>query len=160
VGADTGQNVGAALTANDVDDYAQVDCPLTYGWAFAVETIRRWWYKLGKARYPDATCLTITADCGGSYGPQMKLWKCELQRLAAASASVTTNMHGNMGRGKGPTSRGMARAAGSAPGSGASENVQTQYALHSNAGGSTGPPSWPLLPLAETWANCPSLSPV
>jgi Rhodopirellula transposase DDE domain len=49
--------------------------------AFAVETIRRWWYKLGKTRYPDATCLTIPADCSGSNGPQVKLRKCELQRL-------------------------------------------------------------------------------
>jgi Rhodopirellula transposase DDE domain len=50
--------------------------------AFAVESIRRWWYKLGKPRYPNASCLTITADCGGSNGPQVKLWKRELQRLA------------------------------------------------------------------------------
>jgi Rhodopirellula transposase DDE domain len=33
-----------------------------------VESIRRWWYKLGRARYPGATCLMITADCGGSNG--------------------------------------------------------------------------------------------
>lgn len=38
--------------------------------AFAVESIRRWWHKLGQARYPDAAGLTITADCGGSNGPQ------------------------------------------------------------------------------------------
>ena len=28
--------------------------------------VRRWWYTLGESRYPNATCLTITADCGGS----------------------------------------------------------------------------------------------
>jgi hypothetical protein len=39
-------------------------------------------YKLGQARYPDATCLTITADCGGSNGVQVKLWKRELQHFA------------------------------------------------------------------------------
>jgi hypothetical protein len=37
---------------------------------------------LGKERYPEATNLTITADCGGSNGPQVKLWKRELQRFA------------------------------------------------------------------------------
>jgi len=33
---------------------------------FAVESIRGWWQQLGSSRYPNATCLTITADCGGS----------------------------------------------------------------------------------------------
>ena len=50
--------------------------------AFAVESIRRRWQKLGQARYREATSLTITADCGGSNGPQVRLWKRELQRLA------------------------------------------------------------------------------
>jgi hypothetical protein len=50
--------------------------------AFAVESIRRRWYRLSKPRYPHATRLAITADCGGSNGPQVKLWKRELQRLA------------------------------------------------------------------------------
>src|SRR3712207_7370905 len=36
--------------------------------AFAVESIRRWGCKLGKARHPEAGRLTITADCGGSNG--------------------------------------------------------------------------------------------
>jgi DDE family transposase len=61
--------------------------------AFAVESIRRWWYKLGQARYPDATCLTITADCGGSNGPQVKLWKRELQRLANETGLKITVTH-------------------------------------------------------------------
>jgi Rhodopirellula transposase DDE domain len=39
--------------------------------AFAVESIRRWWYKLGQGRYPGATSLRITADCGGSNGVQV-----------------------------------------------------------------------------------------
>jgi hypothetical protein len=50
--------------------------------AFAVESIRRWWHKLGKARYPNATCLVVTADCGGSNGSRVRLWKRQLQRLA------------------------------------------------------------------------------
>ena len=50
--------------------------------AFAVESIRRWWYELGAARYPTATRLLITADCGGSNGVRVRLWKRELQVLA------------------------------------------------------------------------------
>ena len=49
--------------------------------AFAVESIRRWWFELGKSRYPDAKRLLITADCGGSNGVRVRLWKRELQKL-------------------------------------------------------------------------------
>ncbi len=49
---------------------------------FAVNSILSWWEHLGKARYPDATSLTITADCGGSNSSRTRLWKAELQRLA------------------------------------------------------------------------------
>ncbi len=49
---------------------------------FAVETIRRWWRKLGRERYPEAGRLYITADAGGSNGVRLRLWKRELQRLA------------------------------------------------------------------------------
>ena len=49
---------------------------------FAVESIRRWWYKLGCKHYPDASGLLITADGGGSNGSRTKLWKYELQKLA------------------------------------------------------------------------------
>ncbi|MDX6646521.1 MAG: hypothetical protein QOK40_2248 [Miltoncostaeaceae bacterium] len=49
---------------------------------FAVASIRGWWDDLGRGRYPDATQLTITADCGGSNGNRTRLWKTELQRLA------------------------------------------------------------------------------
>ncbi len=50
--------------------------------AFAVETIRRWWYRMGQQSYPQATELLITADSGGSNGSRVRLWKVELQRLA------------------------------------------------------------------------------
>ena len=50
--------------------------------AFAVETIRRWWYRMGQQSYPQATKLLITADSGGSNGSRVRLWKVELQRLA------------------------------------------------------------------------------
>jgi transposase len=50
--------------------------------AFAVESIRRWWYSMGKSTYPQATRLLITADSGGSNGSRVRLWKLELQKLA------------------------------------------------------------------------------
>jgi transposase len=50
--------------------------------AFAVETIRRWWWSMGYALYPQATRLLITADAGGSNGYRLRLWKIELQKLA------------------------------------------------------------------------------
>jgi len=50
--------------------------------AFAVQTIRRWWFTMGCERYPDAKELTITADGGGSNGYRVRLWKLELSRLA------------------------------------------------------------------------------
>jgi hypothetical protein len=49
---------------------------------FAVNTIISWWEHLGRARYPDATTLTITADSGGSNSPRTRLWRREVQRLA------------------------------------------------------------------------------
>jgi hypothetical protein len=50
--------------------------------AFAVASIRRWWHELGAARYPRAKRLLINADCGGSNGNRVRLWKRELQVLA------------------------------------------------------------------------------
>ena len=61
--------------------------------AFAVESIRRWWWKLGKPRYPNATTLTITADCGGSNGARVRLWKRELQRFANETGLHVTVTH-------------------------------------------------------------------
>jgi Rhodopirellula transposase DDE domain len=49
---------------------------------FATNAILDWWEQLGIARYPNATTLTITADCGGSNSPRTRLWKLEVQRLA------------------------------------------------------------------------------
>jgi Rhodopirellula transposase. len=50
--------------------------------AFAVESVRRWWYSMGRRLYPDAKQLMVTADGGGSNGYRIKLWKLELQKLA------------------------------------------------------------------------------
>jgi hypothetical protein len=49
---------------------------------FAVNSIRSWWEHLGQPRYPNATKLQITADCGGSNGNRTRLWKVELQKLS------------------------------------------------------------------------------
>jgi len=49
---------------------------------FAVESIRRWWHEMGCALYPDGRRLLITADCGGSNGYRVRLWRLELQKLA------------------------------------------------------------------------------
>jgi hypothetical protein len=49
---------------------------------FAVQTIRRWWHKMGCHRYPAAQELLITADGGGSNGSRCRLWKVALQDLA------------------------------------------------------------------------------
>lgn len=49
---------------------------------FAVQSIRTWLHRMGRARYPKPGKLLITADCGGSNGSRVKLWKVELQKLA------------------------------------------------------------------------------
>jgi hypothetical protein len=62
--------------------------------AFAVESIRRWWHKLGKKRYAKKTKrLLITADCGGSNGARVRLWKVELQKLANETGLSITVAH-------------------------------------------------------------------
>ena len=50
--------------------------------AFAVSSIASWWEQLGKAAYPRAQSLTITADSGGSNSARGRLWKVELQKLS------------------------------------------------------------------------------
>lgn len=50
--------------------------------AFAVESIRRWWYAEGVLSYLEADRIVLTADCGGSNGYRNRLWKFELQKFA------------------------------------------------------------------------------
>ena len=61
--------------------------------SFAVEAIRRWWYSMGRARFPDAAKLLITADAGGSNGHRVKLWKVELATLAEETGLEITVCH-------------------------------------------------------------------
>jgi Rhodopirellula transposase DDE domain len=59
---------------------------------FAVQSIRRWLQRMGRQRYPKARKLTITADCGGSNGARVRLWKVELQKLADETG-LTLHVH-------------------------------------------------------------------
>ena len=60
---------------------------------FAVESIRRWWHQMGRARFPHATRLLITADAGGSNGYRVRAWKWHLARLAADTGLIITVCH-------------------------------------------------------------------
>lgn len=75
-----------------VNPYGVYDPTANIGWVnvgishdtaqFAVASIRGWWRKLGRERYPAAKQLLMTADAGGSNGYRTRLWKVELQKLA------------------------------------------------------------------------------
>jgi len=60
---------------------------------FAVQSIRCWLERMGRRRYPNARELTITADCGGSNGARVRLWKVELQKLADETGLVIHVCH-------------------------------------------------------------------
>ncbi len=86
-----------------VAPYGVYDIAANAGWinlgitsdtaAFAVESIRRWWQDLGQSRYPGADRILITADCGGSNGARVRLWKTELQTLADQTGLSITVAH-------------------------------------------------------------------
>jgi hypothetical protein len=60
---------------------------------FAVESIRKWWRMVGKDAYPDTEEIMITADCGGSNGYRVRLWKAELQHLSNEIHKKITVLH-------------------------------------------------------------------
>ncbi len=60
---------------------------------FSVQSILAWWQQLGQARFPNASRLLITADCGGSNSHRARLWKVELQRLADVIGIPITVCH-------------------------------------------------------------------
>ncbi len=86
-----------------VSPYGVYDQTANIGWVsvgvnhdtaeFAIESIRRWWNKMGSRRYPDATELLITADGGGSNGSRVRLWKIALQNLADETGLHITVSH-------------------------------------------------------------------
>jgi Rhodopirellula transposase DDE domain len=61
--------------------------------AFAVESIRRWWDKVGRPAYPQADRLLITADGGGSNGDRLRPWKRELVEVATLTGLAITVCH-------------------------------------------------------------------
>jgi transposase len=79
-------------TLGKANPYGVYDTTANVGWVsvgvdhdtaeFAVETLRRWWEKMGRSQYLEATELLVTADGGGSNGTRVRLWKVALQRLA------------------------------------------------------------------------------
>ncbi len=83
--------------------YGVLDVGANEGWvnvgddhdtpAFAVASIARWWERMGKARYPKATRLMITADAGGSNSYRSRAFKVELAKLAATIGVVITVCH-------------------------------------------------------------------
>jgi transposase len=79
---DIGQNAGW-VSVGISSDTAQ----------FAVNSIRTWWYSMGQKSYPNATEIVITADCGGSNGYRVRLWKYELQNLANELKKKITVCH-------------------------------------------------------------------
>src|SRR4051795_7555157 len=60
---------------------------------FAVNAIRSWFDKKGRDLYPAASRLMITADCGGSNGARVRLWKRELQDLADQTGLTISVCH-------------------------------------------------------------------
>lgn len=75
-----------------VSPYGVYDIGLNKGWVsvgissdtaqFAVNTIRCWWYQVGRPSYRGTSEVLVTADCGGSNGNRVRLWKVELQKLS------------------------------------------------------------------------------
>jgi len=60
---------------------------------FAVASIRQWWNRMGKERFPNATGLLITADAGGSNGHRIRAWKHHLARFAEETGLEITVCH-------------------------------------------------------------------
>ena len=86
-----------------VNPYGVYDQTADQGWVsvgtdhdtaeFAVESIRRWWNKMGRNSYPKAKELLITADCGGSNGYRVRLWKIALQNLSTETGLKISGCH-------------------------------------------------------------------
>jgi transposase len=79
---DIGKNMGWVNVGTDHDTAS-----------FAVASIRRWWFGMGREIYPRAADLLICADCGGSNGYRVRLWKIELQNLASETGLRVTIGH-------------------------------------------------------------------
>jgi len=86
-----------------VTPYGVYDLTANEGWVsvgtdhdtarFAAQTIEKWWREMGRARYPDAKELLVTADGGGSNSSRCRLWKIALQELADSTGLVLNVCH-------------------------------------------------------------------
>ena len=93
----TGKDLGKAIP------YGVYDVAADAGWvnvgtdhdtaAFAVESIRRWWKAMGRAAYPHARQLLVTADAGGSSSYRTRAWKAELAAFALETGLAVTVCH-------------------------------------------------------------------
>jgi len=59
----------------------------------AVDAVRRWWHRLGKWHYPAEAPLLLLADCGGSNGYRILLFREQLQLLANRLGKVIRVCH-------------------------------------------------------------------
>lgn len=60
---------------------------------FAVNSIRQWWNSHGSQRFPRATRILITADCGGSNSHRARSWKWHLAKLATETGLEIVVLH-------------------------------------------------------------------
>jgi len=65
---DTGRNAGFVSVGTSADTAE-----------FAVDNLRAWWRQVGQLAYPNADEILLLADCGGSNGYRIRLWKQQLQ---------------------------------------------------------------------------------
>lgn len=56
-------------------------------------SLRRWWNGQGRASYPHARRLLVTADAGGSNGYRTRAWKTELAAFALETSPTVTVCH-------------------------------------------------------------------
>jgi len=92
-----------SLAVGKAIPYGVYDVARNVGWvnvgcdhdtaSFAVESLRRWWYSMGRQAYPEANRLLICADGGGSNGYRVRLWKIELQGFAQQTGLEVTVCH-------------------------------------------------------------------
>lgn len=59
----------------------------------AVDAIRRWWFRLGQWNYSSDSPLLLLADCGGSNGYRVPLFREQLQHLADRLGKVIRVCH-------------------------------------------------------------------
>jgi len=59
----------------------------------AVDAVRRWWHRLGKRNYPADAPMLLLADCGGSNGYRVPLFREHLQLLANGLNKVIRVCH-------------------------------------------------------------------